>query len=159
MELLYELLPLPPEIVSHMVTVSNVYFCRKCNYYKCEELCTHCRRALCIECAKQCWNVKWAWEVVCCVYCKDCALLWKCHDSSYDYVCQEPVFHDNSSVCHASERSACSRCPVMHQCKWCEQQYCCRHASVALPAASLFICVTCYQRQRSKLDKKLLGEL
>lgn len=152
MELLYELLPLPAEIVSHIATVSSVCFCPECNQYKCDGRCRHCQCAICTSCVKRCWQ----WT--CCKYCDECAVLWKCYDIKDWYNCS-CCDKSKSPACEGKSVSPCARCHLPLHCSWCEKSSCCKHAAIALPSIPLYICVHCYQRQRSKLDKKLLGEL
>lgn len=148
---LYNLIPLPNDLVYHILELSNCqeYACLQCQKWDSAVQCTSCGVTLCKACSHEC-N-----ELACCHYCDTCSQ-WLVCDSPSPWGNNDPMCWDyrnrHDTKC-SMELATCKLCCI-EQCDVCENWYCCSHIKpFDLQYYDYMLCLECWKNIRQKMDE------
>lgn len=138
---LYEVIPLPPELV-HLLLVQNcLSFCTQCQrWYQPNGTCEDCdSKNVCPHCVKQCES-----PCGCCLYCHSCSLKREYAPAQYKCSNLESPCVVNSSECVRHSQDWCFQC----------QQWFCPVHHVEVEEFADAMCVTCWKQVQDRIDRE-----
>lgn len=135
---LYDLIPLPPELVQHIADVGNFADtpCDKCKTWMPIQKCTACQQGTCCCDGGNCY-------AQCCTYCHQCWVNRICNNA-YDVkaVCEKWIQECNYDTCPVQDQ--CKPC-CRTKCKNCKEKYCCKHCTYFFVGPrQVYMCIRCW---------------
>lgn len=144
---LYELIPLPPELVHHIVDLGHYgdRCCDRCGKWECRVNCALCNHPSC-----PCRHCDLYPNYRCCVYCSNCYQARQCKRYKFWFAACNELLQKSGKYrdCQLNLQS-CKQCCQL-TCQRCKHDFCCEHIADISGCAN--ICLNCWRQVRQEVD-------